>query len=262
MPLRRRFMPRRPIPSPPPPMPDFLPRRESELARWCHRFAQGLLAHGTSLGLPQDRIDAFIDLHQRFTAAYALANSGAGRSPSNLQTKETRKAALLPELRAIAAWLRASPEATDPQLSRLGLSRRKQRRRGPVPPPAMPPGVSILHADSTTLRLRLSDRQRPESRGKPPGVMSARVFVHVGPGVPLSIKDWRMQFHSSRTLRTFILPPGIAPGDTLWVTAGWVRNAATLQDGFHVGEPVCRILGRGQMYSDLQPAFATFRRAA
>src|SRR5690606_18878022 len=59
----------------PPPLPDFLPRRESDLAVAANRFATGLLELGPMRNVDQARIDAFIELHTRFQAAYLLANS-------------------------------------------------------------------------------------------------------------------------------------------------------------------------------------------
>jgi hypothetical protein len=59
-------------------------------------------------------------------------------------------------------------------------------------------------------------------RGKPPGVAGANVYSHVGPTPPVSLNDWTLEGHASRTNKVeIVLPADVAGGSTVWVCASW-----------------------------------------
>lgn len=181
-------------------------------------------ASPTTYGLTAEQATAYTTAQGAFLQAYQLANNPATRSPSNIETKDDAKAALIAETRKLVNIVQAYPGTTDTMRVDLGITVRDYDPT-PVPVPGTSPTIDILSVDAWTVKLRLHNGDST-SRAKPAGVKGASLFSYVGGTPPVSVDDWKFEGSVTTTLTQVVFPDTVTPGTVVWITAFWFNPTA------------------------------------
>jgi hypothetical protein len=202
-------------------MPDFLPRRESDLLNWSIVFARAIESDPESFGLTEMQAAEYRTLHDSFAAACAVSQQPSTRTRSNVAGKDTAKAAAIAAARVLVA--RASKVVSNEQCIALGLRVRAARRASRIPPPALPPQLHVQSIGGrNALRVRLADAASSGRRSKPAGAGSAVILTHVGEAPPNASSLWNLARQATRTTVDIEFPSSVPPGAKVWVVAAWL----------------------------------------
>lgn len=208
-------------------MPDFYPRRDSDLRVWAANFASHVSASPGDYGLTAQDAAAFAALEQAYAHWYTLAQHASMRSAVIVQMKESARAAMMAKGRELAAVVRARPGVTNEQLVLLGLRvRRKARRAVGVPEEKL--RVSVRDRAMHWPTVRLEDWETGRSR-KPRGVAMAVVLFAVGDRPPGRVGDWCFGMTTGDPvfgLDRLLVEAGrdAQPGERVWLMACWVND--------------------------------------
>lgn len=208
---------------------DFLPSRDQDLSAWADNFDVKITATPTAFGLLAAQATVFHGLALDFSTRLATATAPATRTKGNIEAKDTSRAALRANARALAKIVNAYPGTTNAMRADLGLTVRDVTPT-PVPTPATQPVVSIEGTGGGQCLLRLVDETTPTRKAKPAGVSAAVLFGKIGlasDAPPTDAQDSRFFAVATRSTRTIDLPAG-SVGKTLWVLAQWMNDRGEL----------------------------------
>lgn len=210
-------------------MPDFLPRRESDLLAFAANFDELVNAAPGKYGLSDQQSANYRTLYMAFAATYPLAVDPGTRTVVTVKYKDAAKAAMLADVRKLSKIVCYTPSVAVADRVRLGLS---EFRPGGRPgrghtagPPKEAPWVAIVSTAGSTVRLRLRNRESPARIAKPRGISGATILTFVGNEPPTALSAWSFGCSCSTTMsdvafdRT-LTPPGVAT--RAWVTAQWI----------------------------------------
>lgn len=208
-------------------MPDFYPRRDSDLRDWAANFASQVSASPGHYGLTAQDAAAFAALEQAYAHWYAKSQAAATRTVVNLRMKDAARKAMMAKGRELAAVVRARPGVTNEQLVSLGLRvRRKARRAVGVPDQKL--RVRVRDRGMSWPAVRLEDWETGRSR-KPRGVSMAVVLFAVGDRPPGRVGDWCFGMTTGDPvfgLDRLLVETGreAQPGQRVWLMACWVND--------------------------------------
>jgi hypothetical protein len=97
---------------------------------------------------------------------------------------------------------------------------RKKATAKPVP--EEPPRFRVDSVRGHTVSISLFDKITTR-RGRPPAVHGAIVLSYVGDEPPSEPGMWRFSGLTTKTELEIELPPGVAPGTKVWLTACWLN---------------------------------------
>ena len=115
--------------------------------------------------------------------------------------------------------LRAQPLLSSAELVELGLRPRAQRRKQ-VAKPADAPSLTVLDCRCGVVELLVRDRDNDSRKARPADTEG--VLVLFNKGEKPDAGGWTLLTVSGSTRLRLELPPGIEPGERLWLTAGWL----------------------------------------
>lgn len=208
------------------PVPTFQPKKEAELVTWSDNFSALISATPTTFGLTALQATAYGALNATWLNAFDTATKPSTNSKSNIIAKNQAKQDLLygpGGARELVDIVQAFPGTTNAMRGDLGL-RIPASNPAPIPVPTEPPLLSILSTSGRGLEIRLRDKENPDRRGKPVGVQGATVLYYVGENTPADPSQWMFLLNESRTLFDADIPPVVAAGQKVWITAFWFNN--------------------------------------
>lgn len=204
-----------------------VPVKDSLLVPFSANFSARLTASAATFGFSSGQATALAALDLAFAEAYAAmmaARSAGDRSKSLTDTKNSTKIALLPTLRAYYQQVQGSVVVTDSNKTLLGVLI-PSNSRTPDPVPGMSPAVTVLSAIGRTVRVRLSDSEEPDRKGRPPRTDGIAVFSYVGPTPPAELSDWTFQGNSGRSILSITFDASVPNGSTVYLTAFYFNGS-------------------------------------
>jgi hypothetical protein len=197
----------------------FLPRSDADLLAWSLNFKTLITAAPTTYGLTTALATAYGALNDAYATALATATNPSTRTTSTVSAKNSARTALKNNARLLANLVNGTASVTDAEKLALGLTVRAIPT--PIPPPSSWPVLTIVSVSAWTAKIRLRDTDSGTSRGKPPGVIGASVFSHVGATAPTDIGSWKFEGNTGRTTIDIAFSNTLAAGTTVWLTAFW-----------------------------------------
>jgi hypothetical protein len=183
-------------------MPDFIPRRDKDLAFWSRSFLQAVSDSAQEWGIPDKEVNALQDAHQQYETFLKLADGPLKHSVHVANKKLARKKLEL-LVRSMVRFRLQNPVITDSDRLRMGLHVHDAVRT-PAPLADSHPDFEI---DSSELR-RLSVHffaagKKRGSHAKPNGQHGVEIRWGILDQVPESIDDLThsaIETHSPFTL--------------------------------------------------------------
>ena len=206
-------------------MPSSVPPTGNQtFANFCVNMEGILTPAPTVLGVSTAQATVFAGLTSDYLARLATATEPLTRTKPNIAAKNTSKAALLLNCRALLKIIDAFPGTTDAQRESLGMNLPDEDRT-PRPAPTTQPVVNITGSGGGLAEIRLRDETTPDKKAKPPGVFGALVATAVTAqdAPPPSFAAGTFTDVATRTNHTLALPAGSA-GKVLWVQARWMNE--------------------------------------
>jgi len=211
-------------------MPDFLPRRDSQLRLWATHFARKLSATPEAFGVTPAQAARLAALEQAFAHRYAAAQNPSTRTAPMIRAKDAARDAMVAEVRELAGRVRSRRATTNDQLVALGLRPRRaqtktggEKARRHAPPPDTSPRVQVRNATARRMTVRLYDTQSGRLR-KPSGAAMAVVLVAWGDRPPRNADGFRYWCATGRPRVVFEAAPNAEPGAKLWFIAAWLNE--------------------------------------
>jgi len=199
----------------------FLPNTDAALLAWSLNFKTLIQAGAVSYGLTVPLATAYGVLHDAYADALAAADP-AIRTRGSVAAKNTARANLKADARLLDRLVQGTASVSDAQKRDLGLN--VPSAPTPIPPPADEPGLDILSVSKWTVKIKLHDTASDAKRGKPPGVIGAAIFTHVGATPPADIGAWQFQGNTGRTKLDVPFPNTLAAGTQVWIAAFWFNG--------------------------------------
>ncbi len=219
---------------------DFVPQRESELVTYTNNFGSKLSTLFASVGCTSAQSTNFATLNSNWTSSYAIATAPATRTRDTIITKNNNKKLCVANLRALAKIMQGYPGTTDALRAQFGITIPKPL--APIPAPTEIPLIEIRKRYGTTVFIRLQNEEGKNK--KPPGVVGARVYSHVGTTFPPDPADWFLEGQATRHDVEVQFNAELPAGTTVWFTAAWYSQRGQLGPGC---SPVSTVLAGGAL---------------
>jgi hypothetical protein len=201
---------------------DFIPSRDEDFNAFALNMSTLITAAPTSWGLVAGDATALAALYGTFNTALAVTKVPSTRTPTAVIAKNTARAQLTSDIRALAKRIQATLSVTAAQKISLGITV-PDHTRTPAPVPATRPILSIANITSRTLKIRLSDEATPTKRAKPPGVDGAQVYSFIGATPPGDLSAWT--FKGLARKGEFNVPYNLADvGQVAHLRAVWINT--------------------------------------
>ena len=205
--------------------PYFLPRTDGALAAFSTNFSTLITASPTSFSLVIGDATALAALVSTYTTALGVCQTPSTRTPTAVMAKDTARAQLKSDIRALVRRIQSSLSVTAAQKISLGITV-PDHVRTPVAPPVTRPLINVLDMAPLTFGLRLADEATPNKRSKPVGVDGADLFTFVGAaGVvpPIDLAAWTYQGRVRKADYTLTFS-GTLAGQVAHMRAKWVST--------------------------------------
>ena len=201
----------------------FIPSTNDGLVSWSLNLVNKLSAQPGHFGVGPARLASLVASQ----AAYAQAQRATadGGKPATARRNAAR-AALLADVRAAVAVVRAQEDLTDAQQVQLGLRPPNPRRKA-IPRPRVAPGISIRSVVGRRVSLRLVDRDGDRPR-RPRDVAGAAIYLRIAEEPSLDPQQWRRLGNATRARHLVVLPANLTPGTKFWLSAAWYNARAQL----------------------------------
>lgn len=198
---------------------NFYDGTDAEFYSGSAHFSTQIGLEPVQYGLTAAQATAYAGLNTAYADLYNEAVNPVTRTRGVVAAKNAAKKAARADAIRLAAIIKATSTVTDQMLIDLGLNVRKQPT--PIPPPTEIPNVDVERVDGNVVTLRVHGEG--SLRAKPPHVVAAGVFTHVGAEPPADPLQWQYRGVATRT--KFVVDfPESATALTVWITAAW-QNA-------------------------------------
>lgn len=167
---------------------NYIPAGDDAFKAWALNFSTLITATPTAFGLVAGQATAYAALYATYNTSLAAATDPTTRTTVTVAAKDSARASLQANSRLLAGIVQAFPGITPTQLASLGLTVRATTRP-PIPAPTTAPIMSIIGNSVLASTLRYSDANTPDSRAKPFGAISLRLYVKYGTVPPVSVAD-------------------------------------------------------------------------
>lgn len=169
-------------------MADYIPTTDADLSAWAANFYSQVDGALPGLGLVAADIATLATARTNFDASLAAANLAKSAQLQAVADKNTKRATLVAELRAIAKRVQAYPSLTDAQRASFGLTI-PDTTPSAVPAPSSRPVVTVDILGGLKHNVKLTDEATPFSNAKPAGAIAAQIFVKYGSTAPVTVDD-------------------------------------------------------------------------
>ncbi len=199
---------------------DYIPGPDGELKTWSANIKTLVAANFAAYGLTSGQSTLLTTKQGLYSTSYDAAVNPATRGTATVLAKTQARRDLVSYCRMLARIIQANPAVTVEMKQALGLTLHDVQPT-PIPIPAESPTITIKSAVNRTVRIKLGDRQNPETRGKPAGAAGAAIFSFVGEEPPAGIDGWKFEGNITRTQFDVVFPDTVPSGATVWLTAFW-----------------------------------------
>ncbi len=207
-------------------MPDFIPQPDQAFADWSANFETQIDTEFATYGLSNAQATAYTSLDSSYQSALLSATNPVTRTPVTVAAKDSAKAAVVENARALAAIANAFPGTTNAMRLTLGLT---PKGNGPTPiaaPNSKPVPIVVGYAPLQHV-LQIRDENTPASRSKPLGTIACQVWAKIGPVAPASLADCEMVGVYTKPFLTITYPPNGAGQRIFYLTRWQTRRGLT-----------------------------------
>ena len=200
-------------------MPDFLPRKETDLRSWGANFTARIPPMVQRFNISQQLVDDCIAAYGRFRDALRVCQDPGTATVPATRVKTDALVEFKQAARVVAGLLRSQSQLSDGELVLLGLrQRRKPRKR--IPSPATAPLLQVEHAHSGTIKVMVFDKANIWRIARPANTEGVGLVWHEGEHPPST--GWRPLKFSGSTRLGVDLPAHLPPGTRIWISAYWL----------------------------------------
>ena len=198
---------------------DFFPRKDLSALNWSRNFRDRIVADPDKYHFTPQQAADYSQLHDDFAQKLRIGLNPSTATRSATAGKNAARRALEKVLRKMVKRIQGRREIPLADKLNAGIRIRKATQTR-WPRPEVAPGVRILRVAVNQMTIQLTDE--PAGRfGKPPHVLFATVFYHVGEKFPVAQVKWTFAQQTTRARFTVTLPASIPAGTTVWFTATW-----------------------------------------
>jgi hypothetical protein len=198
-------------------MPDFIPRRESELIPWADNFVTWVGEYSGDLGIPAAEINKLKIAVNFFKSTHEQARS-PDRTPVIIATKNEAKRDMLFKIRAMVRFRLQNPLVTEAMRVQLGL-RPRDTVITVIPVPVTRPEFSLRVRDLRRVQVRFQD-QGGDSRARPYGINGAVISYDVLDAEPSGPEQLARTTLATRNTYTIVFAEE-ERGKTMYAALQW-----------------------------------------
>jgi len=177
-------------------MPDYIPRKDSELTDWGSNFAAIVAEFSDKWGIPETEVVALQNALANFSTLEKKA-SGKDKTSGVIADKNKAKKILVNNIRDMVKFRLMNPIITDGQRVDLGLHLHDTKPTT-IPVPTHSPEIAIEIADLRRLRINFHEPDS-DSKAKPYGVNGAVILYSVLEEPPASVDRLAHSVLATRT---------------------------------------------------------------
>ena len=197
-------------------MPDFIPRGDSDFARFAANFARKAAEAQETLGVSPQTITDLLEAEQAWASAHARASDPDTATRPVIREKCATRQALEARIRVNAHRARRILVSSEDELVCMGLRPRAPRRRQ-IPVPATAPELQIISTIGRRVRARVSNPATPLRRGLPVDVREIVIYTCVAETASDRFEDWKLRATSTRAIFNFDFPADLPVGTMVWL---------------------------------------------
>ncbi|MFM2225769.1 MAG: hypothetical protein RJA07_1971 [Bacteroidota bacterium] len=205
---------------------EAIPRTDASFDAFQNTLLTDATTNATPWGILAADLTTMHTLQGVWNSTWAVARVKSGRTPADVQAKNTAKANYVSFMRPfIQQWLQNNPKVSASAKVHMGLKPRSPHRT-PVPAPREVPDMAINAAAGHVVKISFRPQQGmvgAKKQGKPDGVASFNVAFRIGEPVPVTIDDYNRSQMATRTPLSIQCNMGEA-GQRLYMI-GWWQNA-------------------------------------
>jgi hypothetical protein len=204
-----------------------VPLKDAQLVAWAENADAKLTASPTTWGYTVPLAATFHTLTEAYTDSYAAlvaAREDGTRSASMTATKDSHKLALLNVARPLYNAVQWSKTISDADKILLGVKVRSLP--SPIGAPAVSPGMDLVTVVARSVRVHIHDSSSSSKRGKPAGVIGAKVYSFVGADYPTDPSLWSYEGDCTKPTFEVVFPDTVAGGAKVWICAAWYSRTA------------------------------------
>jgi hypothetical protein len=177
-------------------MPDFIPRKDSELVAWSANFVGEVAAHATAWNIPEDEVTVLQAATASFASFHALADNPA-RNAVVVAEKNAAREDLIAKIRSMANFRLRNPSVLAADRIALGL-RVRDDNPTEVAVPRSRPEIDINVVDFRRLSIRFHD-MGSHGKAKPYGTVGATIAYATLDAPPADPSDLTRNVLATRT---------------------------------------------------------------
>jgi hypothetical protein len=209
-----------------------IPDSDKGVRRFVYGFSRGVAAQPETYGFDAERAAELVILADELIGKSITAIRPGSRTPVAVRAKNDCKKRVLAVFRAAVNEIKANPAVEDWQRVNLDIVVEKSRRKSALPPPDMPPSLTIAKSGNGFHAIGFADTSHPGRRGRPRGATHLLLMRYVGEE---PIADWtRAQFQGLHTRKPVRVNYAAADaGRVATYFAAWVTSTGE-QSGWSV----------------------------
>ena len=204
---------------------DWIPSKDADLLAFATAFQAAITTAFATYGLATGDQSGLATNVTAFGDAMALLADPATNTTPNVAAKQTARAVLTADLRALARRVQAYGPITAELLANLGLTVRDTSPTRIVPPTSKPL-ATIANIQSTAHVLNIADENTPAKKARPFGASGAEVFYYVptaAEDVPTDLTKFTFSGLATKASYT-VSYPGTAIGKTSTIRMRWYNR--------------------------------------
>lgn len=198
-------------------MPDFIPRKDSELVAWSSNFTNQITTHATEWEVTPEEVVELQTDNSDFSTLCEQTDSPASNSVL-VTAKNTARDKLLKNIRKLVGFRLKNPVITDAQRVALGLHVRDTTHSS-IPVPKTRPEIDIDVLDFRRLKVIFHD-MGSDKKAKPYGINGAIIAYAILDAVPTDIALLTRSVLATRTPHTLEFTEA-ERGKTVYVAICW-----------------------------------------
>jgi hypothetical protein len=180
-------------------MADYIPAGDRDFDAWENNFVAYATANAAALGLdPLVDIPPLTAAESTWDADFVALTTAQAAAQSARQAKDAARDAFEAVIRPLVARLQASPDVSDAERARLGITV-PDRIPTPAEIPATRPVVSVDTSQRLQHTVSFADEATPTRKAKPKGVMGVELWVKIGDPPPVDETELTFLATDTRT---------------------------------------------------------------
>lgn len=198
----------------------YIPYRAAELVAWAANLNDTAGIDPSRYFLSGEQGASIVTSFSTLQEAYARATNGPTRGPVATAEKNIARDAFLALVRPLIGIVQRQPGMNDALRQELRITVPNVPPT-PIGPPTVMPRLGVARVSGRLVFLELR-RQDGNTRRKPAGVRSARLYSFVGETPPSGLEAWTFQGSTTKSDTQITLAQSVVPGSMVWVTGQWM----------------------------------------